>query len=163
MNKGLIGMSITTMILVTAVILSCILFITFFKYHVEYYMSTSDVNTRSSSVVMNMFTLSYDNNESYSIQLNRNLIKNEIENNFEKYHIETISRFLHPYCFKIKIDDFILNDWETGYEFPYYYNPMEEIIVCGDDEIYHNRYMIPVICDGTDCLARYDLYVYGAG
>ena len=128
------------------------IFIWTFTYHIEIYIRSDSMKSRSSLIPLTLFSCSYDNGN-YIIELNRERVSPYKNLDFRLENKEIIENYLRGYCFKIEgpleLDNFegksskhFFSEGPTG------------------SPIYRKVYLVPVIFDGEEWTTDYIFSVY---
>lgn len=167
-SKGIIAAALALLLVMLLTFVLTIVMIWSFRYHVEIYIVSNALNSKSSLIPLSLFSSSYENGN-YITELNRYLIdKNYVE--FENENKEIIENYLTDYCFEIE-HPFLINDFDDKYNWR---NKIKGVTAPGvgmslygivtecktDKTLYRVVYPVPKIFDGKDWIVNYKFSVY---
>jgi len=152
-------------IIFAIVFICCFTFLWFFKYHIEFYIISDAMKSKSSLIPLTLFSSSYQD-ESYIVALNREIYSFNDEDSFVKENVDIINNYLRDYCFEIEspfnVDDF-RKVW-TVHLYGSFSTPQIQIKhkdLCNTDRsFYRIIYPIPIVFNGNEWTDDFIFSVY---
>ncbi len=136
-------------IILVIVIVCAFFFVLFFKYHIEVYIISDAMKSKSSLIPLTLFSSSYKN-ENYITELNKEIYFSD-DDFFIKENWNIAHNYLKNYCFEIEspfnVDDF-RKEWILYIYGPKQYQIKHEDLCNTDRTLYRIIYPVPIIFNG---------------
>jgi len=143
-------------IIIFAVGVMCtIIFLYTFTYHIEIYIRSDSMKSKSSLIPLTLFSCSYENG-SYIIELNKEKISPYTNIDFRNENKKIIENYLSGYCFKIE-GPLELDNFEDKYKRSFREWISEHP---KGSPVYRKIYLVPTIFDGKEWSDNYTFSVY---
>ncbi|MCD6226623.1 MAG: hypothetical protein J7J93_02415 [Candidatus Aenigmarchaeota archaeon] len=153
-KKGIAFVLVPIIIFAVGVMLT-VIFIYTFTYHIEIYIRSDSMKSKSSLIPLTLFSCSYENG-SYIIELNKEKIFPHTNMGFRNENKKIIENYLSGYCFKIE-GPLELDNFEDKYKRSFREWISEHP---KGSPIYRKIYLVPTIFDGKEWSDNYTFSVY---